>query len=125
MNKLTTRDAVQLRALHILARMALRLGSPLRAKALLDRLGRRFHGLSGAEEARAAVSELFPAGSCLSRAVTIAAVLRGSEVVIGVDVWSSARLSAHAWLEVDGVPVDTSPGSTMENSHELARLPPQ
>ena len=116
-------NAVRLRALHLLARLALRLCSPLQAKALVDRIGIHLEAMQGPEAARAAVRELFPAGTCLSRAVTIAATLRGADVVIGFDAWSGARGSAHAWLEIDGVRVDTSLDGDPQFPDELTRLP--
>ena len=118
-----TDNALRLRALHLLARLALRLCPPLQAKALVDRVGSRVAKLHGPEEARAAVRELFPAGTCLSRAVTIAATLRGADVVIGFDAWSGGRGSAHAWLEIEGVRVDTSLDGNPQFPDELTRLP--
>ncbi len=124
MSTLTKGDTLRLRGLHWFARAALRFRPPLRAKALVDRIGSRFPRLRGAEDARAAVRELSPGGSCLSRALTIAATLPGAEVVIGVDAWSAAQISAHAWLEIENVRVDTNPGSDIELPDEMARLPP-
>jgi hypothetical protein len=46
----------------------------------------------------------------------------GADVVIGVDVWSAARIAAHAWLEIDGVRIDTTPGAA-RFPDELVRLP--
>jgi hypothetical protein len=126
MSPLTEGHTLGLRGLHLFARMALRVRTPLRAKALVDQIGSHLPGLRGVEDARAAVRALFPAGSCLSRALTIAATLPGAEVVIGVDAWSTAQLSAHAWLEIDHVRVDTRPGTgDMRLPDELARLPAQ
>jgi hypothetical protein len=122
-SELTTGDSLRLRTLHWLARAALRFRPPLQAKALVDRVAPTFRSLDGVEAARAAVRVLFPAGSCLSRALTIAAAVPRAEVVIGVDAWSSARLSAHAWLRIDDVNVDTSPHSGTELPTELAWLP--
>jgi hypothetical protein len=122
MSRLTLRDVARLHALHCLARVVLRVRPPLRAKELVDRIASQLPSLSGVENARDAVRTLFPTGSCLTRAVTIAAAMPGAEVVIGVDVWSSARLSAHAWLEIDGTRVDTSPDSA-PLPEELTRFP--
>jgi hypothetical protein len=125
MSDLATAEALRLRALHWLARIALRVRPPLGAKALVDRVGSYFPPLDGVGGAHAAVRELFPGGTCLSRALTIAAALPGAEVVIGVDPWSAARISAHAWLEIENARVDTEPGSRMPLEDELARLPPR
>jgi hypothetical protein len=123
MSSLTAGHSLCLHGLHWLARMALRVRTPLAAKALVDRIGRRLPELRGVEDAQAAVRALFPAGSCLSRALTVAASLPRAEVVIGVDAWSAAQMSAHAWLEIDDVRVDTQPGEA-QLPDELARLPP-
>jgi hypothetical protein len=123
-SELTPGDTLRLHGLHWLARVALRVASPLRAKALLDGIGSRLPPLRGVEKARSAVRTLFPSGSCLSRAVTVAATVPSAEVVIGVDPWSAARVLAHAWLEIEGVRVDTRPGDA-QFPDELARLPPR
>jgi hypothetical protein len=122
MSELSTLDTLRLHTLHMLARVALRVRRPLQAKALVDRIAGRFPPLRSVESARDAARALFPSGSCLSRALTIAAALPGAEVVIGVDAWSAARVAAHAWLEIDGVSVDTRPGDA-QLPDELARLP--
>ena len=124
MSKLSTADALRLRGLHLLARIALRVRPPLGAKALVDQIGAKLPSLRGLHDARAGVQELFPAGSCLSRALTIAALLPGAEVVIGVDSRCAGRLTAHAWLEIDSVRVDTDPVRRGHFPDELARLPP-
>jgi hypothetical protein len=116
--------SLRVHALHCVSRLALRHLRLLEAKALVDRVARRFPVLRGASQAEAALRELQPGGSCLSRAVTVAAMLPGAEIVIGVDPWGSANLVAHAWLEVDGVRVDTSAYPDSGLPPELARLPP-
>ncbi len=118
----TDADALRLRGLHLIARAALRVRPPLRAKALVDWVAHMLPPLRSADHVQSAVGALFPSGTCLSRAVTIAAALPGAEVVIGVNVWNAARPSAHAWLEIDGVRVDTTPGSS-QFPDELARFP--
>lgn len=123
MNALGQQFALRLKGLHWLARVALRLRPPLEAKAVVDRVAQHMPQLRGADDARAAVRALGPSGSCLSRAVAVAAILPGADVVIGIDVWRSAQLAAHAWVEVDGECVDTNvDGSALPT--ELARLGP-
>jgi hypothetical protein len=124
-SELTAADSLRLHGLHWVARAALRLRPPLQAKALVDGVARFLPSLEGVEDARAAVRELFPSGSCLSRAMAIAAAVPSAEVVIGVGGWPSTPLSAHAWLQIGGVNVDASPGSRAELPTELARLPPR
>jgi hypothetical protein len=124
-SELTAAGALGLHGLHWLARLALRTRSPLRAKSVVDRVARILPPLRDVEDARAAVGALFPAGSCLSRALAIAAMLPGAEVVIGVAALRSASLSAHAWLRIDNVDIDTNPKSSTELPAELARLSPR
>ena len=121
MSALTAADALRLHGLHWLARLVLRVRPPLEAKALVERIASHLPALRGVQSARDAVVTLFPAGSCLTRAVTIAAALPGADVVIGVDVWNAAQVTAHAWLEIDGVRVDTRPGDA-QLPDELTRL---
>ncbi len=102
-------------ALHGLAFVAIRALSPRAAHSLVLRAGallpqRRSH----AAVARAARRLRF--GTCLSRAITIAARAPRSDVVIGVSAPGS--FGAHAWVEIDGVPLreDDRAGA------EIARL---
>ncbi|WP_394848339.1 lasso peptide biosynthesis protein [Pendulispora brunnea] len=71
-------------------------------------------------EARDAAAALDGAGTCLSRALTIAACLPCSEVVIGVDPNGKTALPifAHAWVEVSTVPIRP----TDVQGLEIARL---
>jgi hypothetical protein len=124
MNRLTPGDVVRLRSTHLVARIALRTTGPLHAKAFADWVGGHLSLPNGVEMARVAVRELFPSGSCLSRALAVAATVRGAEVVIGVDTWTTAGLSAHAWVEVEGIAVDTDLCGSMPLPDELARLAP-
>jgi hypothetical protein len=59
-------------------------------------------------------------GSCLSRSLAIAARLPGSTVVIGVDPRRSARLSAHAWVELGSEIIDGAMRPVTEE--QIARL---
>jgi hypothetical protein len=122
MSRLTVIEKVRLRALHLLARVALRWRPPLAAKAIVDRAASRMPRLQGTEIASAAVRHLFPSGSCLSRALAIAAAVPNAEVVIGVDAWNGARPNAHAWLEMGLARVDTNPNG-LSFPEEIARLP--
>jgi hypothetical protein len=89
----------------------------------VDRVAQHMPRLRGADDARAAVSALRHSGSCLSRAIAVAATIPGADVVIGVDIWRSAQLAAHAWVEIDGECVDTTLGGPPLPT-ELARLGP-
>jgi hypothetical protein len=123
LSALTFGDSVRLRGLHVLARIALVIRPPLQAKAIVDWAARRAPPLRNISQAQEGVRILFPWGSCLSRAIAVAAALPEAEVVIGVDPWSSARLRAHAWLEIRSIEVDTNPTSEAGFPPELARLP--
>jgi hypothetical protein len=113
-------------ALLALAHGLLRILPPLRAHSLLLRIGRRWPEIRTPEEAREASARLGRLGSCLSRALAVAARAPAADVVIGVapgdgtsDGTSAASprrgrnqgtspLFAHAWLEMGGLPVDPS-----------------
>jgi hypothetical protein len=79
---------------------------PLRAKAAVDWLARCIPPLASDEHARLALRELGTGGACLTRAATIAALLPGAELVIGVDSRRGAALRAHAWVAVHGEPLE-------------------
>jgi hypothetical protein len=93
-------DVLTTRVLHRAARLALRVQSPLAARRTVARLGSLLRPFADADEARAAGESLMRGGTCLSRSLAVAARLPGSSVVIGVDVWRSARMSAHAWVQM-------------------------
>ena len=90
------------RALHALARIALRIAPPLRAKRMVDSVARWVAPLADVDCARDLASALQARGTCLSRALTVAALLPGAEVVIGVDPRAGGSLFAHAWVEHEG-----------------------
>ncbi len=118
---LPLRDNVNVRVLHEAARIAVRALPPLRAKQVIDAIGRLMRPLS-ADEARTAVRGLGGAGSCLTRALAISAVLPASEVVIGVDPRRSETLYAHAWVEVNGTPLDGTESPVVTPVERLASL---
>jgi hypothetical protein len=47
-----------------------------------------------------------PWGSCLGRSLAVAARARAADVVIAVDLPCDLPMVAHAWVEMDGVPID-------------------
>jgi hypothetical protein len=105
------------RLLHVVARLAVRASTPLRAKRIVDALGGLLPPLSVGEAMRIA-QELEGAGTCLSRALTIAARLPRSQVVIGSDGPTESSFAAHAWVERDGTIVSATPPARVE----IARL---
>jgi hypothetical protein len=103
--------------LNLSARVLLRACSPLTAHAVLSRLGRVLPQHLTREDVRQAF-ELLRRGSCLSRSLAIAARAPSADVVIGVRPEGPAGLFAHAWLEVDGIPLRESDPA----GREIARL---
>jgi hypothetical protein len=116
-------DAARLRAVHCVARAALRFTSPARALRIVGRVASISPPLRDLPEARAAEALLARSGSCLTRAVTVASRLAGSEVVIGADPWRAGSGSphAHAWVELGGQRLDPASGREFLFG-ELARL---
>jgi hypothetical protein len=107
------------RILHAVAVLAVRTRPPLAAKRIVDALGRALPALSLGDAMRTA-QELEGSGTCLTRALAIAARLPGSEVVIGSDGPSRGTrpFGAHAWVEREGTIVS----ATMPSRFEIARL---
>ena len=85
--------------LHAAAWTVMRLFSPQRARRAALRLGAALPALQ-VEEARRRHAAL-RRGTCLSRAIAIAARVPGAEVVIGVEPGGPVALvRAHAWVMV-------------------------
>ena len=103
--------------LHALARVTLRVMTPLRAKRMVDAAGRALRALSPDEALRVA-SRLEGHGTCLSRSLTLAARLPCSEVVIGGSFAPGQRFAAHAWVERDGQAISATHGQ----HQEIARI---
>ncbi len=99
-------------ALLALAQSLLRFLPPLRAHAVLLRVGALLPELRTADEVRRALSHISGHGTCLGRAMAVAARTPTADVVIGVDRHAPEesparrRLFAHAWIEMSGAPVD-------------------
>lgn len=110
---------IRLQALHLVARVALRMLPPRRAKRLVEEAARALPRVGSLDEARSIAAELDRSGTCLSRALTLAPCVPGSTVVIGVDPGREhSMLYAHAWIEVDGEPLRPSD----PRGQEIARL---
>jgi hypothetical protein len=114
-------DGLITHALHGVAWVALRVQSPVNARRTVARLGARVPPFATAAEARSGARRLLPAGSCLSRSLAIAARLRGSSVVIGVEPRWSSQLWAHAWVELGSEAIDVAPAGTPPGV-EIARF---
>ena len=115
------RQLGEARAIHLMVRAALRVTSAPRALRYVSRLARRLRPLEDLQEVRGFDRALGRSGSCLSRAIAVAARVQGAEVVIGVDPWGSSTTRAHAWVELDGTRVDSGSIDSF-GFGEMARL---
>jgi hypothetical protein len=106
-------------ALHGVVRVLLRVLPFERAHSLAGRIGALFPVLLTREDARRSARSISRGGTCLSRSMTIAARAPSASVVIGVDPRVRAPLFAHAWVEMEGAPLDaTEPaGSVIARLH--------
>jgi hypothetical protein len=104
-------------ALHLVAWVALRARSPRTAMRIVDLAGRFLPALDDADAARRVASRL-RGGTCLSRAMAVAARLPNAEVVIGVREGGARDVDAHAWIELGREPIDP----TQVAGAEIARL---
>jgi hypothetical protein len=106
--------------LHVLARALLRISSPLKTYELLCEVGSVLPQRKSYAAVRSAFLGLSRRGTCLSRAMAIAARAPNVEIVIGLLPRSGVEsMLAHAWLEFEGVPVDCAEARGVE----LARIP--
>jgi hypothetical protein len=112
-------DTTVLRGLHGAIRIALMAQNPLGARKTARMLGRFLRPYASVSEAQLEARRL-SGGTCLSRALTIAARLPDAEVVIAVNPRVSAHCFAHAWVEVGGTPLEDSAERRM--AKEIARL---
>ena len=111
------------RVLHLVARVALRAAPPIRAKRAVDLLAAALPPLTSTEDALRAYLALGAAGTCLSRALTIAARFPKSEVVIGLSTAPTpGPFAAHAWVEHGGETIDPRPDQRLEPRTEIARF---
>jgi hypothetical protein len=94
------------RATLVLAKALLRTCSPLRAHRIMRRVGTFLPSIRSTSEAREAVRNLSRHGSCLARSLAVAARMPEADIAIGVSPDSIAPLSAHAWIEIDGVSIE-------------------
>jgi hypothetical protein len=95
--------------LHAATWLSLRWMSPPRTARIMRR-GAKF--LPALDRQKAVfVSRRLRFGSCLTRAITVSAQLPGSKVVLGVTQMSPFQ--AHAWVEVDGAPIDPDEAVTV------------
>ena len=94
--------------LHAAAWGLLRVLPPRSAFRWTSRVARLFPNVRDERTALEIAEAIDSRGTCLSRALTVAARLPDGEVVIGVDSSSlSPRVpfTAHAWVELNGAPL--------------------
>ncbi len=108
--------------LNVLALALLRACSPLTAHAVVRRIAALLPELPERRTPDAVLRAMSalraPRGTCLSRSLAMAARTPGADIVIGVTRGDGGALVAHAWLEVDGAPLDPSDPV----GREIARL---
>jgi hypothetical protein len=105
-------------ALHAFARVLLRCCSPRRAYEILRRVGALLPPHADRDGVLRASALIRRRGTCLSRALAVAARAPAAELVIAVTPRPNDRLLAHAWLELAGEPVAPSEVA----GSEIARL---
>jgi len=94
--------------------------SPHTTHKVLVRAGTWLPQIKSPDEARVVARSLVRHGTCLSRSLALAARAPSADVVIGVcpPGPGPAPLQAHAWIEMNGAPID--PGDV--SGEEIARL---
>jgi hypothetical protein len=115
--QMSRRRLLETQVLNLIAIAALRVRPPLRAKRIVDRVARVFGSFEDRAEAEAIAARLEPSGSCLSRALAVAARLPGAEVVLLAG--RPDAFWAHAMVEHEGTPLG---GETKAPDYEIARL---
>ena len=99
--------------LHVLARVAVRAATPLRAMRFVEAAGGWLPPLS-TQQAQRVAAALEGRGTCLSRSLAIAARLPSAEVVIGGSLVPGGPLAAHAWVERGGQAISPTHGHLRE-----------
>ena len=107
--------------LNLAARVLLRAWSPSTVHAWLTRIGQVLPQRRTPADVRAAASRLRPKGTCLTRALAVAARAPRADVVIGVRPEGRGSIHAHAWIEVEGEPLYPSDPSGLEIARLRAR----
>lgn len=108
-------------ALHAVAHILLRLCSPRRACLVLGHLGALLPSHHHPSDLLRARDRIGRKGTCLSRALALAARSPRAEVVIAVTPSAFGRISAHAWVELSHDPIDPSEVS----GEVIARIGPR
>lgn len=112
---------IAVRLLHVLARVAVRVRSPLEAKALVDAAGALFPPYASSAHARRDAAAIARSGTCLTRALAIAARLPDSAVVIAAK--KPSAFAAHAWVErASGERISDDDEGFEWSTNEIVRL---
>jgi hypothetical protein len=117
---------VRIHLLHLVARIAVAGTSPLRAKRIVDAaatLTAPRDDAQSAEDARRLFAHIRGRGTCLTRAIAVAACLPRSDVVIGAAPSGPEGLRAHAWLAIDGELIERGPPGIQEIARLRGRAP--
>lgn len=99
---------------------ALRFGGLARASHIVERLNARVKDESADERAEqirrtaalvAAAARLGPSGTCLSRSLVLRGLLgrHGIDSTLRLGIRRGERFEGHAWVEVDGHPLNDTP----------------
>jgi hypothetical protein len=105
-------------ALNMAARFLLLACSPATTHRVMVRVGAMLPQRRSRDEIARASARMGTRGTCLTRALAIAARTPSAEVVVGVQSPKGDRLNAHAWIEIAGKPLEP----TNESWYEIARL---
>ena len=108
--------------IHLVTRALLRSTSPLLTHRILGAIGSVFPELRGRVAIAKAMARLALRGTCLSRALAISARAPDADVVIGAgSLEARHRFRAHAWLEIDGEPLESRDSVGTEVARMRAR----
>lgn len=120
---LSVRERIALHVLHAAAVVALWSKSPLEAKRIVQRLAARLGKRAEPSESAAieAVRTLQRGGTCLTRAIAVAAWMPGTEIVIGVRRDASEKITSHAWLQMGERPLEDA--AIVGGMREIAKIP--
>jgi len=92
--------------LHLVARILLRVCSPQRASTLMGNIGSVLPNHRNRFDLMRVSARIRNRGTCLSRALAVAARAPDATVAIGVTPLGAGRPFAHAWVELAGEAID-------------------
>jgi len=101
--------------IHFLSRIAIRMLPPVEAKRWVSSIISQLEPLD--DEAADSFAQQLRHGTCLSRAIAVAARLPAADVVIGSRRSADGKAFAHAWVECGQIRIGDAEGTA-----ELARF---